>query len=176
MFQLLLSLAGFTYKHIFTAAVDSVVERAFREKGSTYSQMSLFDTELREVTPPPSLEWPTKNDIAARLGGADPTKALQIFVTKAAFETGIFFAFGYRIYASDWTIIALVHIHRWFFIQAIWEMPENPFDHPFGHSVKTILGSSHTFIEALHDTYQHQPTGTACFRPFWTHAFSAAVN
>lgn len=69
----------------------------------------------------------------------------------------------------------ILHLNRWFFIQAIKEMPENPFEHPFSYSVRIVLESSHDLIEGLRDVYQYQPTITTSFRPFWTHAFSAAV-
>ncbi|KAF8513608.1 hypothetical protein JB92DRAFT_2922559 [Gautieria morchelliformis] len=148
----------FTWKHDFTAALDIVAEKAFREKGSTYSLIQLYEHELRVLTPPPSMAWPAESEKAVALGGsANPTRAMQRSLTKASFET------------------ALLHLHRWFFVQAIREMPENPFDHPFSHSVKTVIDSSHALIETLHCIYQYQPTVTACFRPLWTHAFSAAM-
>lgn len=82
---------GFTWKHEFIAALDSVVEKAFREKGSTYSQIQLYEQELRGLTPPPSIEWPTESgkERAALLGGnANSARAMQRFVTKASLETG----------------------------------------------------------------------------------------
>lgn len=100
---------------------------------------------------------------------------MQRFLTKASFETGNGALIIICTYFDSKTT-ALLHLHRWFFIQAIREKPDNPFDHPFGYSVKTVLDSSYALIEALHDIYQYQPTFAACFRPSWTHAFSAAVR
>ncbi|KAF8575568.1 hypothetical protein K439DRAFT_732806 [Ramaria rubella] len=148
-----------TWKYNFATALDGVVERAFREKGTTYSQIQLLENDLRAQHPPPSIAWPeSASERAAVLSvPGDPGGPLQRFMARGSLET------------------ALLHLHRWFFLQAIRETPQSPFDHPFAHSVKAVIEASHALIKALHDIYRYQPGPTANFRPFWTHTFSAAM-
>jgi len=148
----------FTWKHNFTATLDSVVERAFREKGSTYSQIQLLENELRGQSPPPAIAWPEGDEQAAVLGAPEESsQAIQRYMVVGALET------------------ALLHLHRWFFLQAIREMPQNPFEHPFGRSVKTVIQTSHALVTWLQTIYQYQPAITTVFRLCWTHAYSATM-
>lgn len=169
---------GWTWKHDFTHALDSVVERAFREQGSTYSQIQLLENELLNQPTTFTLAWPDEEDQAAVLGApGESAQAIRRYMAMSALETG---EHPLRVWSGDSVLIdrflALLHLHRWFFLQAIREKPRNPFEHPFAHSVKTVIATSHKLIRALRVIYTYQPAITAAFRPFWTHAYSAAVR
>jgi hypothetical protein len=177
----ILKIPGWTWKHNFAAALDSVVESAFRGKGSTYSQIQLLENDLRDQRPPRAISWPEKDEQAAILGApGESSQAMQRYVAFASAETGKAFYIPSRTLfltgPPSSLFSALLHLHRWFFLQAIRENPGNPFEHPFAHSVKTVLESSHALIAALHTIYQYQPAITATFRAFWIHAYSAAVR
>jgi len=154
------------------------MERAFREKGSTYSQIQLLEHDLLSRSTPYALAWPDEEDQAAVLGApGESAHAMQRCMALGALETGespLGLVFQFRL--TDEFFLALLHLHRWFFLQAIRESPGNPFEHPFAHSVKTVVVTSHKLIRALRAIYIYQPAITAAFRPFWTHAYSAAVR
>jgi len=81
--------SGWTWKHNFTAALDSVVERAFREKGATYSQIQLLENDLRAQPPPPAISWPEGDEQAAMLGApGQSTCAVQRYMAMGSLITG----------------------------------------------------------------------------------------
>ncbi|GJJ06680.1 hypothetical protein Clacol_000875 [Clathrus columnatus] len=149
-----------TWKHRYTLMLDSAVNKAFREKGSTYALIQQLDSELRNVYCPHSIEWP--EDAAQRaavlnLPPHDNTNAMQRYLAKAARETGI------------------LHLHRWFFQQAIHDNTGNPFQHHFGFSVKATLKASSEIIRAKRDIYTFQRVNTITLRFLWLHTYSAAM-
>lgn len=79
------------WKHKFTEALDSVVDRAFREKGSTYSLIHQLNNELRNVPQPPAIEWPEDATLRAVVLGVpvgEHKRAMQRFLAKVSIETG----------------------------------------------------------------------------------------
>lgn len=149
-----------TWKHRFTQALDSVVDRAFRDKGSTYSLIQQLNSELSNVPQPPAIEWPedaTRRALVLGVPVGEHKRAMQRFLAKASIETGI------------------LHLHRWFFLQVIRDNPGNPFEHLFASSVKTALEASCKLIRATHDIYRFQHVSAVAFRTLWTHAYSATM-
>ncbi|KIJ40914.1 hypothetical protein M422DRAFT_780572 [Sphaerobolus stellatus SS14] len=148
-----------TWKHIFTPALDRVVERAFRaEKGATYSQIQQLEQEIQTIPTPSAISWPKDEEKTTLLGGPrQQVTAMERYLANGSIET------------------AFLHINLWFFRQAIRESPANPFDHPFAYSVRRVIESSIKLLDMLRDIYTYQPINTAVFRPAWTYSYSAAM-
>jgi len=81
-----------TWKHIFTPTLDRVVERAFREKGSTYSQIQQLEQEVQAIPPPPAITWPTEDAQKALLlsGPHNQSSAMIRYIANGSVESGAF--------------------------------------------------------------------------------------
>lgn len=94
---------------------------------------------------------------------------------------------------NDVFLIALLHLHRWFFMQAIRERHEDPLDHPYSFSVRTVYvdaffhgaylicsissyQSASAILSGLGTTYNHHPVIVSRCKTAWASAFSAAVS
>ncbi|KAF8500605.1 hypothetical protein BU17DRAFT_72086 [Hysterangium stoloniferum] len=148
-----------TWKHVFTTVLDNTVERAFREKGATYSQFLVLESEIRRQSPPPWIDWPDDDGerMAVLSMPGESERAMQRFLAKGSFESG------------------LLHMHRWFFLQTLRDQPSDPYDHPFGQSVRAVIDASHKLVHAVRDIYATQPVTATAFRPMWTHCYSAGM-
>jgi len=146
------------WKQHFTDVVNSVADQAFRSKDVTYSRILALDKQLRHHPVPAPLRWPsTKGAIYQKLGRTRLT-GMQCLA---------------RIILQE---SALLHLHRWFFMQAIRERHEDPLDHPYSFSVRTVYQSASAILSGLGTTYNHHPVIVSRCKTAWASAFSAALT
>ncbi|KAF8519663.1 hypothetical protein JB92DRAFT_2808469 [Gautieria morchelliformis] len=149
--------AWWAWKHDYTYLLNSVIDQAFRSKGTTYSQILTLDQKLRNHPIPPVLSWPRSPDaLAEKLSGSTPL-AMQCYMRLILQES------------------SLSHLHRRFFMQAIRTNPDDPLQHQFGHSVRAVFTSACATVSGLCSIFQHQPDITRRFPIAWSHGFSAAI-
>jgi len=149
--------AWWAWKHEYSYLLNSVIDQAFRSKGTTYSLILTLDQKLRNHPTPSLLWWPTSQDaLAEKLSGSLPL-AMQCYMRLNLQES------------------SLSHLHRRFFMQAIRANPDDPLQHQFGHSVRAVFSSACATISALCSIFQHQPNLTRRFPIAWSHGFSAAI-
>ncbi|KAF8517529.1 hypothetical protein BU17DRAFT_91655 [Hysterangium stoloniferum] len=143
------------WKQHFTDLVNTVADQAFRGKDVTYSRILALDKQLRNHHTPTALRWPaTKGAMYQKLGRTRLT-GMQCLARIVLQESG------------------LLHLHRWFFIQAIREKPYDPLEHPYAFSVRTV---AYQILMALNTSYGHHPVLVSRCKTAWATAFSAALT
>ncbi|KAF8517954.1 hypothetical protein BU17DRAFT_49227 [Hysterangium stoloniferum] len=150
-------IAWFAWKHDYTFLLNSVIDQAFRSKGTTYSQILTLDQKLRNHPIPSLLWWPLTPDILSEKLRHSPHLAMQRYMRLNMQES------------------SLLHLHRRFFMQAIRANPEDPLQHQFGYSVRAVFSSACATISGLISIYQAQPHLVCRFPIAWSHGFSAAI-
>ncbi|KAF8582323.1 hypothetical protein K439DRAFT_1635430 [Ramaria rubella] len=146
------------WKQHFTDVVNTVANQAFRAKDVTYSRILALDKQLRHHHTPASLRWPsTKGAMYQKLGRARLT-GMQCLA---------------RIILQE---SSLLHLHRWFFMQAVREKPFDPLEHQFAYSVRTVYQSASAILASLGSMYGYHPVLVSRCKTAWATAFSAALT
>ncbi|KAF8573766.1 hypothetical protein K439DRAFT_1665694 [Ramaria rubella] len=149
--------AWWAWKHDYTYLLNSVIDQAFRTKGTTYSQILTLDQKLRNHPIPSLLWWPTSQEALAEKLSGSPSIAMQRYMRLNLQES------------------SLLHLHRRFFMQAICTNPDDPLAHQFGHSVRAVFSSACAAVSGLCSIMQYQPDLVRRFSIAWSHGFSAAM-
>ncbi|KAF8499931.1 hypothetical protein JB92DRAFT_3124774 [Gautieria morchelliformis] len=146
------------WKQHFTDVVNTVADQAFRAKDVTYSRILALEKQLRHHPTPVPLRWPsTKGAMYQKLGRARLT-GMQCLG---------------RIILQE---SSLLHLHRWFFMQAVREKPHDPLDHQYSYSVRTVYQSASAILMSLGTMYAYHPVLVSRCKTAWAHAFSAALT
>ena len=72
--------------------------------------------------------------------------------------------------------IAMIHIHRTFFAQALLDHPNNPLASPYAPSFLAANRCASVLIKSFIHHHERCPALCSRFWGMWTHAFSAAVS
>ncbi|GJJ12360.1 hypothetical protein Clacol_006601 [Clathrus columnatus] len=105
------------WKQHFTDTVNTVADQAFRSKDVTYSRILALDKQLRHHYTPTALRWPSTKGAVYQKLGRNRLTGMQCLARSVLQES------------------ALLHLHRWFFMQAVREKPFDPLEHPYSFSL-----------------------------------------
>lgn len=129
--------AGLGWKQHFTDLLNTVADQAFRSKDATYSRIMALDKQLRHHYTPAPLRWPTTKGAMYQKLGRTRVTGMQCLGRIVLQESSTHRSRPMRS-CTDRTGAGLLHLHRWFFMQAVLEKPNDPLEHQFAHSVRTV--------------------------------------
>ncbi|KIJ44330.1 hypothetical protein M422DRAFT_30475 [Sphaerobolus stellatus SS14] len=152
------SIVWLGWKQHFTDLVNTVADQAFRSKDVTYSKIMSLDKQLRHHSVPPALRWPSTKGAMYQKLGRNRLTGMQCLARIVLQES------------------ALLHLHRWFFMQAVREKPLDPLEHPYSFSVRTVYQSASAVLMALSTMYGYHPVLVSRCKTAWAAAFSAGLT
>lgn len=154
----------------YTSLLQKVISTAWGATIPPYESIIELDRQVREFHVPPHLR-PSQVDLA-------PWVAMQKWTVLSSKETSArfpCFIFGVP-FRTDYGRIALLHLHRSYFAQALNDKPHDLTTHKYGPSVMAAYRSAWRLIEGIQCPMNNAAPLIARSALAWSQVLSAAVR
>ena len=161
----------------YTVLLHSILNTAFGAKQPAYSVILSLDRRVRDFPIPAA--WRPVSDTAE---GPAPPVPLELHMIRwismsrkemSTYEKSCFCTHSTAYHVG---FIALLHLHRPYFAQALKEMPSDLARHRYIPSVIAIYRSAWRLIEGLQIAWRRVPQVLTRFPLAWSQGLSAAVS